>query len=102
MSEKDKRRSSTFITSEKYYYNKEMQSKSKGRAEHYTDVKDHRPAPEREKSLAGRGADRNYHGGDYLFHLTYTLKGKQCKIAAKTFKEIMDKTQFLTSKPQFV
>lgn len=102
MSEKDKRRSSTFITSEKYYYNKEMQSKSKGRAEHYTDVKDHRPAPERDKSLAGRGADRNYHGGDYLFHLTYTLKGKQCKIAAKTFKEIMDKTQFLTSKPQFV
>lgn len=102
MSEADKRRSSTFITSEKYYYNKDIQNKSKPRAEHYTDVKDHRPAPEREKSLAGRGADRNYHTGEYLFHLTYTLKGKQCKIAAKTFKEIMDKTQFLTSKPQFV
>lgn len=102
MSEKDKRRSSSFITSEKYYYNKEMQSKSKGRAEHYTDVKDHRPAPERERSLAGRGQDRNYHGGDYLFHLTYTLKGKQCKITAKTFKEINDKTKFLTQNPQFV
>lgn len=100
--EKDKRRSSTFITSEKYYYNKQLQSKSKGRAEHYTDVKDRRPALERERSLAGKGQDRNYHGGDYMFHLSYVYKGKQCKIAAKTFKEIMDKTRFLTNKPQFV
>lgn len=103
LNKRDKRVSSEFITSDKYYYNKDLQRKSMLRAEHYTDVKDTRPASERDRSLAGRGEDRNYHSGDYVFMLEYTslVNGHKSRFISKTFNEMMEKTGFLTEKVRF-
>lgn len=101
--EYDPRTSSEFITSEKYYYNKDLQKKSPQLAKHYTDVKDRRPAVERQRSLAGRGEDRRYNSGVYSFVLEYTDKatGRSYKYIATHFEDVLKNTLFLTNNPKF-
>lgn len=103
LKERDKRLSSEFITSDKYYYNKQLQKKSFDRAVYYTGVRDHRPAELREKSLAGKGKDRYYNSGDYVFMLEYRSKvtKKKSVYISKTFDDIKNTTHFLEEKPKY-
>lgn len=84
----DKRSSSSFITSEEYYTS--------------TGVKNRNEPSKRSRSiLAKQGKDRNYNTGDYLFLLEYTVDGKSHKYWSKKFSDVLDKTKFLSNKPEF-
>ena len=64
-------------------------------------VNDRRDYPERKKTiLEKQGIERNYNSRIYLFQLEYSINSVTNIYRAKTFKEIMEKTKFLTDNPE--
>lgn len=82
----DRRSGREYITRDSYYqkYN----------------VLDHNQYQKRKKTILEKeGNERNYNARIYLFQLEYSVNGVKNIYRAKTFKEIMDKTKFLSKNP---
>lgn len=82
----DRRRGREYITRDSYYqkYN----------------VLDHNQYQNRKKTILEKeGKERNYNARIYLFQLEYSVNGVKNIYRAKTFKEVMDKTKFLSKNP---
>lgn len=86
----DNRHGSKYITTDQYYDKYSVRTRA-----------DYALRSKVSKDLEGN--ERNYNARKYVFQLKYrNLKtGKEGEVFAKTFKEIMDLTEFLTTSPIF-
>ena len=84
----DRRNGKDYITKDDYYQK--------------YDVTDRSQYSKRKNTVLTReNSERNYNSRIYLFQLEYGSKDKKNVFRAKTFKEILEKTQFLTDTPNF-
>ena len=84
----DRRNGKDYITKDDYYQKYNVTDRSQ-----YSKRKN--------TVLTRENSERNYNSRIYLFQLEYGSENKKNVFRAKTFKEILEKTQFLTDTPNF-